>query len=147
MASEEALSAEALREKLRALVTPFDPELENTRVLAIRGALSERIIVLGRVLKSARAVGLDLPPDHKLAAAFATLDRLSGAKELPAGAENPFGRSWQTLIDQPDRAAAFKSYTAATAILLKRALNNRSVTARDSLAHRSAEARLIPPAL
>jgi TnpA family transposase len=149
LAGEESLNAEALREKLRALVAPFQPELENTQVLAVRRALSEQTIVLGRVLKSARAVGLDLPTDHKLTTAFATLDRLSASasRTLPAGEENPFGRSWQTLIDQPDRTAALKSYTAATAMLLKRALNNRSVTASASLAHKSVEARLIPPTL
>jgi TnpA family transposase len=149
LAGEETLGAEALREKLRALVAPFEPELENTQILAIRRALSEQTVVLGRVVKSARAVGLDLPADHKLTTAFATLDRLSASasRTLPAGEENPFGRSWRTLIDQPDRTAALKSYTAATAMLLKRALSNRSVTARDSLAHKSAEARLIAPTL
>jgi TnpA family transposase len=147
LASEETLSAEAMREKLRTLIAPFEPELDNTQVLAIRRALSDQTVVLGRLLKSARAVGLDLPADHKLTKAFATLDRLSAAAILPVGEENPFGRSWQKLIDQPDRAAALKSYKAATAMLLKRALNNRSVTSKDSLAHKSAEARLIPPTL
>ena len=147
LADDDALGAEALRERLRALVTPFKPELDNTQVLATRRALSERTVVLNRVLKSARAAGLDLPADHKLTTAFAALNRLSGFRELPAGTENPFGRSWQPLIDQPDRSAALKSYTAATAMLLKRALNNRSVTAKDSLLHMSAEARLIPPAI
>lgn len=147
LAGEAALSAEALREKLRALVTPFEPELENTQVLAIRRELAERATVLTRLLKSARAVGLDLPADHKLATALATLDRLSGATELPTEADNPFGRSWQSLIGQPDRTAALKSYTAATTMLLKRALKNRSVTATDGLVHKAAEARLIPPSL
>ncbi len=144
LADDDALGVDALRDRLRALVTPFKPELDNTQVSAIRRALSERTVVLNRVFKAARATGLDLPPDHKLTTAFATLDRLSGSKELPIGTENPFGRSWQNLIDQPDRSAAMKSYTAATAMLLKRALNNRSVTAKDSLLHKSAEARLIP---
>ena len=149
LAGEETLSAEALRIRLRALVAPFEPELENTQVLAIRQALAEQTVVLGRVLKSARNLGLDLPADHKLRGAFATLDRLSASasRTLPAGEENPFGRSWQALIDQPDRAGALKNYTAATAMLLKRALNNSSVTARDSLAHKTVEARLIPPTL
>ena len=149
LAGEESLSAEALRDRLRALVAPFEPELVNTQVLATRRALAEQTIVLARVVKSARGLGLDLPADHKLRGAFATLDRLSasGTRTLPAGEENPFGRSWQTLIDQTDRTAALKSYTAATAMLLKRALNNRSVTAKDSLGHKTVEARLIPPTL
>ena len=144
LADDKALGAGALRGKLRALVTPFKPELDNTQVAAIRRALSERTVVLNRVLKTARATGLDLPADHKLTTAFATLDRWSGSNELPIGTDNPFGRSWQNLIDQPDRSAALKSYTAATAMLLKRALNNRSVTAKNSLLHKSAETRLIP---
>lgn len=147
LAGEATLSAEALREKLRALVAPFEPELENTQVLAIRRELAERSAALNRLLKSARAVGLDLPADHKLAAALATLDRLSAATELPVEEANPFGRSWQSLIGQPDRMAARKSYTAATAMLLKRALKNRSVTATEGLVHKAAEARLIPLAL
>jgi hypothetical protein len=122
LAGEDSLSAETLRDRLRALVAPFEPELANTQVLAIRRALAEQTVVLGRVVKSARGLGLDLPADHKLRGAFATLDRLSASatRTLPAGEENPFGRSWQTLIDQPDRTAALKSYTAATAMLLKR---------------------------
>ena len=112
-----------------------------------RRALSERTLVLNRVLTSARAVGLDLPAGHKLARAFAALDGLSESRALPAETDNPFGRSWQPLIDQPDRSAALKRYTAATAMLLKRALNNRSVTAKESLLHKSTEARLIPPAM
>jgi TnpA family transposase len=147
LAEDDALGIEALRERLRALVAPFKPELDHTPVLATRRALSERTLVLNRVLTSARAVGLDLPADHKLATAFAALDGLSGSRALPAGTDNPFGRSWQPLIDQPDRSAALKSYTAATAMLLKRALNNRSVTAKDSLLHKSTEARLIPSSI
>jgi TnpA family transposase len=147
LANEAELDAGALREKLRALIVPFEPELENTPVLATRRALSERAGALARLVKTTRAVGLDLPADHKLETAFAALDRLADARELPAGEPNPFGRSWRTLIDQPDRPAALKSYTAAAAMLLKRSLNNRSATAADSLAHKSAEARLIPEAL
>src|SRR5208282_5828059 len=60
LAEDDALGIEALRERLRALVAPFKPELDNTPVLATRRALSERTLVLNRVLTSARAVGLDL---------------------------------------------------------------------------------------
>ncbi len=69
------------------------------------------------------------------------------ASQLPPLSGNPFGQSWSPLVEQPDRAAALKSYRAATVMLLKRALKNRSVVAPDSLAHRPAETRLIPPAL
>jgi len=102
------LSAEALREKLRALVAPFEPELENTQVLAIRRALSEQPVVLGRVLKSARAVGLDLPAEHKLTTAFATLDRLSASasRTLPAGEENRRGSEEGYTLRRVDAARA-----------------------------------------
>ena len=89
---------------------------------------------LFRLLKTARAAALAVPADHRLTAAFATLDAVAAsfASALPEGHAQPFGASWQGLIDQPDRTAALGCSRAATLMALKRALRNRSV----SVAHR-----------
>lgn len=147
LADADGLSAEALREKLRGLVMPFRSELDNTQVLSIRKELATRSRELTRLLKAARRVDLDMPDDHQLSKALAILDQTPTQTQLPPSCDNPFGRSWSPLIEQKDRAAALSSYTAATAMLLKRALKNRSVMAKHSLTHRSTESRLIPPAL
>ena len=84
--------------------------------------------------------------DHRLTEAFAALDALaaSSASTLPEGHAQPFGASWQGLIDQPDRAAALGCFRAATLMALKRALRNRSVSVAHSLSHQAPEDRLIP---
>ena len=56
----------------------------------------------------------------------------------------PFGPSWQGLIDQPDRAAALGCFRAATLMALKRALRNHSISVDHSLSHRVPEDKLIP---
>ena len=148
LADDQALDADALRAKLRSLIAPFEPELGNTQILAIRRELAERSSELARLLTAARTIELDTPDGHALKTAFTTLDAAPGKDaELPVKAANPFGRSWQGLIDQPDRAAALKCYRAATVMLLKRALKNRSVTVSSSLAYKAPETRLIPKSL
>ena len=149
LADDEDLSAEGLRNKLRDLVAPFESELNITQVFAIRQELARSAPDLARLLKAARSMGLQMDPGQKLGAAFATLDQLAAnsLSKLPPTVQNPFGPSWQSLIDQPDREAAFKAYLAATAMHLKRALRNRSVTAESSLTHQGPEGRLIPQAL
>jgi hypothetical protein len=66
------------------------------------------------LLKTARAAELAMLAEHAVAAAFATLDSLaaSGAA-LPMATPQPFGSSWQGLIDQPDRVAAPGCFRAA----------------------------------
>ena len=87
-----------------------------------------------------------IPADHRLTEAFAALDALatSSASTLPEGHAQPFGASWQGLIDQPDRAAALGCFRAATLMALKRALRNRSVSVAHSLSYQAPEDRLIP---
>jgi hypothetical protein len=63
---------------------------------------------------------------------------------LPKGQAQPFGASWQGLIDQPDRTAALGCFRAATLMALKRALRNRSVSVAHSLTYQAPEDRLIP---
>jgi TnpA family transposase len=146
LAEDEAIDPRSLREKLKALIAPFASELETTRVLAVRKELAERSRDLVRLLEAARSLHLDPAKVHKLTGVFSTLDDMgkAQAQELPEETANPFGASWRALIDQPDRKAAMRSYRAASLMLLKRSLKNRSVTVKDSLTHRAFEDQLIP---
>jgi TnpA family transposase len=146
LAGDEALDAGEVRSRLRGLIAPFEPERQATQVALIREELGRRSQQLARLLKTARAVKLAIPADHRLAAAFATLDGLaaSSATALPTNVAQPFGPSWQGLIDQPDRAAALGCFRAGSVMALKRALRNRSVSVEHSLSHRAPEDKLIP---
>ena len=146
LAGDETLDAVALRTRLAGLIAPFGREREATQVVAIRQELGQKSHELARLLKAARAAALIVASDHPLAAAFATLDSLaaSSATALPTGTSQPFGPSWQGLIDQPDRVAALGCFRAATLMALKRALRNRSVSVDHSLSYRAPEDKLIP---
>src|SRR5204862_7976534 len=88
---------------------------------------------------------LAVPAGHGLAAAFATLDSLAASPNaLPAKTPQPFGPSWQGLIDQPDRAAALGCFRAATLMALKRALRNRSMSVDHSRSYGAPEDQLLP---
>jgi TnpA family transposase len=145
LAEDETLDADEMRKQLKRLISPFEPERQGTQVAAIRQELGRQSPGLARLLKLAREAPLAVPAGHKLATAFAALDALSGAPNaLPDTAAQPFGPSWQALIDQPDRAAALGCFRAATLMSLKRALRNRSVSVDHSLSYRAPEDKLIP---
>jgi len=149
LAADGALDADGLRARLATLVEPFQPELQISQVAAIRQELAQRQDELERLLGAAKKAKLQTPAGHKLAEALALLDRLGGTatEVLPKGTANPFGPSWRSLLDQPDRKAAMNCYRAATVMLMKRAIRNRSITAPDSLSHQAPEDRLIPKAI
>lgn len=145
LSQDESLSADQLRAALTSLIKTFNEELDTTQVFAIRKELAQSSKDMSRLIAAARSTDLQTPAGHKLAKAFSILDQTAqtGEATLPPDATNPFGRSWQPLIDQPDRAAALRCYRAATAMLLKRSLKNRSVTSESSLAHRAPDGRLV----
>ena len=145
----KSLDADGLRARLTKLLEPLQPELQISQIAAIRQELAQRQGELDRLLRAAQTAKLQTPADHKLAEALALLDKVGGtaAGALPPGAANPFGPSWRNLLDQPDRKAATDCYRAATVMLMKRAIRNRSVTAPDSLSHQAPEDRLIPKAI
>jgi len=148
LADDETLAAAELRERLKRLIGPFESERQGSQVAAIRQELGRKSHELARLLKLARGAPLAVPADHKLATAFATLDSLAVLPNaLPATTVQPFGPSWQGLIDQPDRAAALGCFRAATLMALKRALRNRSVSVDHSLSYRAPEDKLIPQKL
>ena len=145
LAEDETLDADERRKQLKRLISPFEPERQGTQVAAIRQELGRQSPGLARLLKLAREAPLAVPAGHKLAPAFTALDARSGAPNaLPDNAAQPFGPSWQALIDQPDRAAALGCFRAATLMSLKRALRNRSVSVDHSLSYRAREDKLIP---
>jgi TnpA family transposase len=146
LADDEALDAAELRSRLHKLIAAFAPEREATQVTAIRQELGRKSHDLARLLKAARTAALAVPSNHRLTTAFATLDALaaSSTTALPDGNAQPFGASWQGLIDQPDRAAALGCFRAATLMALKRALRNRSVSVAHSLSYGAPEDKLIP---
>ncbi len=148
LADDEALGAAELRSRLKRLIAPFESERQGNQVAAIRQELGRKSQDLARLLKLARQAPLAVPADHKLAAAFAMLDLLAASPNaLPAITAQPFGPSWQGLIDQPDRAAALGCFRAATLMALKRALRNHSVSVDHSLSYRAPEGKLIPQKL
>jgi TnpA family transposase len=146
LADDETLDAAQLRSRLIGLIAPFEPERETTQVSAIRQELGRKSQDLARLLRIARSLALAVPADHPLTAAFATLDAVatSSTATLPAAESQPFGVSWQRLIEQPDRTAALGCFRAATLVALKRALRNRSVSVAHSLSYRAPEDKLIP---
>jgi TnpA family transposase len=149
LAGDESLDAAGLRARLATLLEPFQPELQISQIAAIRQELAQRQGELDRLLRAAKTAKLQTPAGHKLAEALALLDKVGGtpAGVLPVGAANPFGPSWRSLLDQADRKAAMNCYRAATVMLMKRAIRNRSVTAPDSLSHQAPGDRLIPKAI
>lgn len=146
LASDEALGIAELRSRLQSLIAPFESDRQATQVALIRQELAQQSKELDRLLRAARGTSLTLPSDHKITEAFATLDNLADQSSsiLPAGTANPFGPSWQNLVDQSDRKAALDCFRAATVMLLKRALRNRSVTVGHSLSYVAPEDKLIP---
>jgi len=149
LAADKLLDADALRTQLATLLEPFQPELQISQVAAVRQELAQRHGELDRLLRAAKTASLQTPAGHKLAEALAVLEKVRGTADgvLPADAGNPFGPSWRRLLDQPDRKAALNCYRAATVMLMKRAIRNRSVTAPDSLSHQAPSDRLIPKAI
>lgn len=146
---DEQLSAAELRLGLRTVIAQATPATMPTRVATIRQELGRQGKDLAGLLELARAIDLDIPGDHPLATAFMVLDRVaaSASATLPADAIQPFGATWQSLIEQEDRAAALGCYRAATVLALKRALRNGSISVDHSIAYRQREERLIPRAL
>lgn len=146
---DETIAAEDLRSTLNGLVAPFEAEVENSQIYAVRSELAQKSRELSHLLNVAKIIRLQSHENHKLTQAFAVLEQIgSGASaQLPTLVGEPLGRTWQGLIGQSDRALAAKCFRAGTAMLLKRALKNRSVTAQNSLLYQAPDARLIPKTL
>jgi len=145
---DEAIPAELFRDKIRLLLDAAPSDGQRSKAATIRRELASAGPQLRDVLDAGRRVGLKLSPEHPLNEAFKTIDMASksGAGQLPDGQVHPFGPTWSSLIDQVDRVSAFRSYVAATVMLLKRSLRNGSAAVDHSLNFTAPEKRLIPHA-
>lgn len=116
----------AWRDRLRSMLMPFLPmgrQGRPTQIGRIRRQLALDRDGAVEILGAVRAIGVEHAPDHPLAQALVTLERIdaAGDRHLPAGTVNPFGQTWAHLVSQPDRDAALGGYRAATLMLVKRA--------------------------
>ncbi len=149
LADDESASDAAVRDQMRVLLAPFLPtgaHGPSTKVGRVRRELATAGRGASELLNGASSMSLNLPPEHPLAQAIATLGAVTalGNRRLPEGTANPFGQTWAFLIDQPDREAAYSCYRAATLMLLKRSLRNGQASVAHSLECRAPEDRLIP---
>jgi len=143
--SEDAIPAEMFRDKIRGLMdaVPFDGQ--RSKADTIRQELATAGPQLRDVLDAGRRVGLSLSPEHPLNEAFKVIDKVSRSRvsQLAEGQGHPFGSTWTSQINQPDRLGAFRSYLAATVMLLKRSLRNGSAAVDHSLNFTAPEKRII----
>lgn len=149
LADDESTSDAVVRGQMRVLLAPFLPtgvHGPSTKVGRVRRELATAGRGAHELLNAASSISLNLPPEHPLTQAIATLGAVaaSGNRRLLEGTANPFGQTWAFLIDQPDREAAYSGYRAATLMLLKRSLRNGQASVAHSLEHRAPEDRLIP---
>jgi hypothetical protein len=146
LAADGRMPAEDFRTQVRELLLPFAVDEPPNKVTAIRMELANDHVHLRSVLAAARRIDIIPEEDHVLHDAFRVVEDTHGKRRdaLPKSEENPFGVSWEGLITQADRAAAYKSYVAATTMLLKRSLKNGSAAIDHSLAHKSPADRMIP---
>ena len=83
----DIVAPEQLRDRLRSLLAPFPPGASPRKAAAIRRELSSDTVRLNAILVAARAIGVDLSANPRLAEALATLDSIPaqpGAR-LPRG--------------------------------------------------------------
>lgn len=149
LADDESASDADVRDRMRALLAPFLPigaHGPSTMVGRVRRELATAGKGATELLDAATTISLNLTATHPLAQAIETLGAVaaSGKRQLPEGTNNPFGQTWASLVDQPDREAAFGGYKAATLMLLKRSLRNGQASVAHSLEHRAPKDRLIP---
>ena len=143
LVSQKEMSADELRQRIAGMIKGLSPEQMPSRLKLTRIELAKNGTKAARLVAAARKIGLSSDPSHPLQIAFAGLDAGSITGELSTGFVNPFGKSWAALIDQPDRMAALAACEAATALLLKRSLNNGSASLPHSDSWRAPRDRLI----
>lgn len=148
LAADGQLPAEDFRERVRELLVPFGFDEPPNKVTAIRMELANDHVQLRTLLSAAQRIDVVPEDDHALHGALRVIDKTHGkrAGTLRPTEANPFGVSWEGLLAQADRAAAFNSYVAATAMLLKRSLKNGSAAIDHSLSHKRPSDRMIPKA-
>jgi TnpA family transposase len=148
LAADGQIPAEDFRRRVRELLTPFAIDDAPNKVTAIRMELANDHVHLRSIIDAARRIDVVPEDDHVLHDAFRVVDDTHDKRRdaLPTTEDNPFGVSWEGLITQADRTSAYKSYVAATTMLLKRSLKNGSAAIDHSLCHKRPADRMIPKA-
>lgn len=148
LAADGQLAAEDFRVQVRELLAPFGVEEPPNKVTAIRMELANDHVQLRSILNSAQRIGVVPEDDHALNDALRIVEDTHEHQSdcLSAVEENPFGVSWDDLLAQADRNAAYRSYVTATTMLLKRSLKNGSAAIDHSLFHKRPADRMIPKA-
>jgi hypothetical protein len=150
LADDPSVSDQAFRERVRAVAAPFADEPGGNRRGAIRKELSSRSATVRPLLKQMLDVPLDIPAGHPLSKALPVLRCVYAVdgRALPAGTDNPFPQVWAPLIGgAATPEAALRGYEAATLMMLRRSLRNRSANTRQSLSHRAPDDVLIAVAI
>ncbi len=108
LAADDAVSGDALRAGMRALLAPFEARATKSKAAAIREQLATEASALVALLGAVSTVGVDPATDHPLAEALKTLEAVTadGGRDLPVDTASPFGPTWKQLIEPPDRTAA-----------------------------------------
>ncbi len=147
---DPALSDHEFRERVSLAVLPLrSAPAAQGKVQAIRTQMAATPGPLRLLLKQVGALDLQIPADHPLKLALATL--AEGYRERDPGLMpwelDPFPQA-QSAVLQAARTAAKRlaAYKVATAMLLKRSLRNGSVSAPHSVHHRSVADQLMPSA-
>lgn len=147
---DPALSDGEFREKVSLAVLPLRsaPTIQG-KVQAIRTQMAATPGPLRLLLKQVGALDLQIPVDHPLKLALATLGKAYDEREpgLMPWEVVPFPQA-QSAVLQAARTPAERLAAAevATAMLLKRSLRNGSVSAQHSVHHRSVADQLMPSA-
>ena len=153
LGGDAAMPDDSFREKTLELVHPFvarESATPTTRVALIREELAGQHKSSGELLAALDEIGVEAGGNAALRAALAGLEEARQSKTpslLAADAANPFGATWQELIDQADRHRALGAWKAATLLLFKRALRNGQAHCPASLHYRAVEEQMIPPAV
>jgi hypothetical protein len=143
-------TAHTAEQRLEAIAALIPAELDAASLSGAaltRRTLTDEPVGVRALLDGMR--GLDFAADPKDATlrqwnAWRAL-REAGAKELPAGDEQPsVGSAWSDLVGDADRTRTLRAFEASTMMAMRKALRRGSVWLDHSLSFRDRDSLLIP---
>jgi hypothetical protein len=146
LASDAALSSDALREQLVALLQAHRARRPRSRAEIVRDRLIEGVRPVRALLKALVALPWKARAAHPLLEVMHLMQGLyeRDLRALPTDCTVPLGRVWHKALGSEDRERAFAAAEVATLLDLRRALRNGMVWIEHSLAFRSRETLFIP---
>jgi TnpA family transposase len=146
LATDRALSSEALREHLMALIEAHRDAKPRTRAEIVRSRLIEGVRPVRALLQGLVRLPWRAHAEHPVLEALTALRDLYAhdVRLLPTAFDVPFGRVWRATLAGADRQRAFLACEVATLLALRRALRNGTVWIEHSFAFRSRERLFIP---